>query len=47
MATDPDGIPFQTLGVPGGLARTVFPAQRISQDLAYFRLSDSNIWSCV
>ena len=38
MATDPDGIRFQTLGVPGGLARTIIPAQRISQDPPLFQV---------
>jgi len=37
MATDPDGLRFQTLGVPGGLARTIIPASRISQDDALFQ----------
>jgi len=32
MATDPDGLRLQFLGVPGGLARTIMPAARISQD---------------
>lgn len=32
MATDPDGIRLQLLGVPGGLARTIIPSTRISQD---------------
>jgi catechol 2,3-dioxygenase-like lactoylglutathione lyase family enzyme len=32
MAADPDGQRLQLLGVPGGLARTVIPASRISQD---------------
>jgi catechol 2,3-dioxygenase-like lactoylglutathione lyase family enzyme len=32
MATDPDGIRLQLLGVPGGLARTIIPSARISQD---------------
>lgn len=32
MALDPDGIRLQLLGVPGGLARTIIPNQRISQD---------------
>jgi catechol 2,3-dioxygenase-like lactoylglutathione lyase family enzyme len=32
MATDPDGIRLQLLGVPGGLARTVVPGARITQD---------------
>jgi catechol 2,3-dioxygenase-like lactoylglutathione lyase family enzyme len=37
MAMDPDGLRFQTLGVPGGLARTIIPASRISQDDALFQ----------
>jgi predicted enzyme related to lactoylglutathione lyase len=37
MATDPDGLRFQTLGVPGGLARTIIPASRISQEDALFQ----------
>jgi catechol 2,3-dioxygenase-like lactoylglutathione lyase family enzyme len=32
MAADPDGLRLQMLGVPGGLARTIMPATRISQD---------------
>lgn len=32
MAADPDGIRLQMLGVPGGLARTIIPSSRISQD---------------
>jgi len=32
MATDPDGLRLQLLGVPGGLARTIMPSVRISQD---------------
>ena len=32
MAADPDGIRLQLLGVPGGLARTIIPFSRISQD---------------
>ncbi len=32
MASDPDGLRLQLLGVPGGLARTVVPYTRISQD---------------
>jgi catechol 2,3-dioxygenase-like lactoylglutathione lyase family enzyme len=32
MAQDPDGIRLQLLGVPGGLARTIIPNRRISQD---------------
>jgi catechol 2,3-dioxygenase-like lactoylglutathione lyase family enzyme len=32
MAADPDGIRLQLLGVPGGLARTIIPSARISQD---------------
>jgi catechol 2,3-dioxygenase-like lactoylglutathione lyase family enzyme len=37
MAEDPDGLRLQTLGVPGGLARTIIPATRISQDEALFQ----------
>jgi len=37
MAVDPDGLRFQTLGVPGGLARTIIPATRISQDEPLFQ----------
>src|SRR5690242_3511169 len=37
MATDPDGLRLQTLGVPGGLARTIIPSSRISQDDALFQ----------
>lgn len=32
MAADPDGLRLQLLGVPGGLARTIMPAPRISLD---------------
>jgi catechol 2,3-dioxygenase-like lactoylglutathione lyase family enzyme len=32
MATDPDGLRLQLLGVPGGLARTIIPSSRISLD---------------
>jgi catechol 2,3-dioxygenase-like lactoylglutathione lyase family enzyme len=32
MPTDSDGLRLQLLGVPGGLARTIIPATRISQD---------------
>jgi catechol 2,3-dioxygenase-like lactoylglutathione lyase family enzyme len=32
MANDPDGLRLQLLGVPGGLAKTIVPATRISQD---------------
>ncbi len=32
MAADPDGLRLQMLGVPGGLARTIIPNRRISQD---------------
>ncbi len=32
MAADPDAIRLQLLGVPGGLARTIIPSSRISQD---------------
>ena len=32
MAADPDGIRLQLLGEPGGLARTIIPSSRISQD---------------
>ena len=32
MANDPDGLRLQLLGVPGGLAKTIIPATRISQD---------------
>jgi catechol 2,3-dioxygenase-like lactoylglutathione lyase family enzyme len=37
MAMDPDGLRLQTLGVPGGLARTIIPGPRISQDDALFQ----------
>lgn len=37
MATDPDGLRLQTLGVPGGLARTIVPASRITTDDALFQ----------
>jgi catechol 2,3-dioxygenase-like lactoylglutathione lyase family enzyme len=32
MAADPDGIRLQLLGLPGGLARTIIPSSRITQD---------------
>jgi catechol 2,3-dioxygenase-like lactoylglutathione lyase family enzyme len=32
MANDPDGLRLQLLGVPGGLAKTIIPATRISQE---------------
>jgi len=32
MANDPDGLRLQLLGVPGGLAKTIIPSTRISQD---------------
>jgi catechol 2,3-dioxygenase-like lactoylglutathione lyase family enzyme len=32
MPTDSDGIRLQLLGVPGGLARTIIPATRITTD---------------
>ncbi|HEV8416665.1 MAG TPA: VOC family protein [Bryobacteraceae bacterium] len=32
MAADPDGLRLQLLGVPGGLAKSIIPATRISQD---------------
>lgn len=32
MAADPDGLRLQFLGSPAGLARTIIPASRISQD---------------
>jgi len=38
MATDPDGIRFQTLGVPGGLAKSIVPSMRISQDPPLFQV---------
>lgn len=38
MAADPDGLRFQTLAVPGGLARTIVPAFRISQDEPLFQV---------
>jgi len=34
MAADPDGLRLQLLGVPGGLAKSIIPATRISQDEA-------------
>ncbi len=37
MAMDPDGLRLQTLGVPGGLARTIIPSSRISQEPALFQ----------
>lgn len=32
MVNDPDGLRLQLLGVPGGLAKTIIPFTRISQD---------------
>jgi catechol 2,3-dioxygenase-like lactoylglutathione lyase family enzyme len=32
MAQDPDGIRLQMLGIPGGLARTIIPSRRVTQD---------------
>ena len=32
MPSDPDGLRLQLLGVPGGLARTIIPSARISQE---------------
>jgi catechol 2,3-dioxygenase-like lactoylglutathione lyase family enzyme len=32
MPTDADGLRLQLLGVPGGLAKTIIPAYRVSQD---------------
>jgi catechol 2,3-dioxygenase-like lactoylglutathione lyase family enzyme len=32
MPTDPDGLRLQLLGAPGGLARTIIPSSRISQE---------------
>jgi catechol 2,3-dioxygenase-like lactoylglutathione lyase family enzyme len=32
MAMDPDGLRLQLLGVPGGLAKTIIPSSRISQE---------------
>jgi catechol 2,3-dioxygenase-like lactoylglutathione lyase family enzyme len=32
MANDPDGLRLQLLGVPGGLAKTIIPSTRISQE---------------
>jgi len=32
MAADPDGLRLQLLGVPGGLAGSIIPSRRISQD---------------
>jgi len=34
MAADPDGLRLQLLGVPGGLAGSIIPSRRISQDEA-------------
>jgi catechol 2,3-dioxygenase-like lactoylglutathione lyase family enzyme len=36
MALDPDGLRLQLLRVPGGLAKTIIPAYRISGDDALF-----------
>jgi catechol 2,3-dioxygenase-like lactoylglutathione lyase family enzyme len=36
MALDPDGLRLQLLRVPGGLAKTIIPAFRLSQDDALF-----------
>jgi catechol 2,3-dioxygenase-like lactoylglutathione lyase family enzyme len=37
MATDPDGLRLQFLRVPGGLAKTIIPAFRLSADEALFQ----------
>jgi catechol 2,3-dioxygenase-like lactoylglutathione lyase family enzyme len=37
MAADPDGLRFQLLGVPGGLAGTIVPGPRISQEEPLFQ----------
>ena len=37
MALDPDGLRLQLLRVPGGLAKTIIPAFRLSQDDALFQ----------
>lgn len=37
MATDPDGIRLQMAGTPGGLAKTIIPAFRVSEDEAVFQ----------
>lgn len=34
MPTDADGLRLQLLGVPGGLAKTIIPAYRVTQDEA-------------
>ena len=34
MANDPDGLRLQLLGVPGGLAKTIIPSTRISEEEA-------------
>jgi glyoxylase I family protein len=36
MALDPDGLRLQLLRVPGGLAKTIIPAYRLSADAALF-----------
>src|SRR6202044_2438697 len=36
MASDPDGLRLQLLRVPGGLAKTIIPAYRLSPDDALF-----------
>src|SRR5579863_3852853 len=36
MASDPDGLRLQLLRVPGGLAKTIIPAYRLSQEDALF-----------
>ena len=42
MAADPDGLRLQLLGVPGGLARTIIPATRISQDEPLFHATGTD-----
>jgi catechol 2,3-dioxygenase-like lactoylglutathione lyase family enzyme len=37
MAADPDGLRFQLLAVPGGLAGTIVPGPRISQEESLFQ----------
>jgi catechol 2,3-dioxygenase-like lactoylglutathione lyase family enzyme len=38
MASDPDGLRLQLLRVPGGLAKTIIPAFRLSQEEALFEV---------
>lgn len=42
MASDPDGLKFQLLAVPGGLAGTIVPGPRISQEEPLFHAAGAD-----